>query len=507
MIKAIKKVFATFLCAALLCTNISTRAFAVLSNENDYDSESPETAVSIWAKEEVELARQAGLITAHTSQNFTSSTTRFQFAELISNMTEKIVGMEITPAASETFTDCTETAVLKAYSAGIINGVGNHKFDPAATTNREQIATMLSRAIRYIEAETGKAYAPAAPSVDKFSDKELISDWAIYGVGLLAANSIMNGVTATESGPKEPCTIEQSIILIYRFFVKTNESAPVLETEINNNNNDSNKSDESILQSTKYLVTFKNWDGTTLKTEYIQVGGNAVPPDDPSREGYAFAGWDNDYKNVSADTVVTAKYQQVGIQRFTVIFYDYDRTTILATRTDVPSGGYAEPPSNPAKSGATFIGWNGKYTDVTANTAVNAVYDDDVNVFSTSYTHGKVGETVKVLLSIDGRVSTCGFDIAIIFDEDLELISYDDALDLDIVVNDNAFSNGIKFNYSGASNINKQRDIVELTFRIKDTKKLAIPIWISVTSIYEIADNSPTVTDYNVLDAAVIVER
>lgn len=67
----------------------------------------------------------------------TRSITRFQFAELIVNLTEKVTGKEIVPAAASTFTDCTETAVLKAYAAGIVGGIGNNLFAPDTTTNRE----------------------------------------------------------------------------------------------------------------------------------------------------------------------------------------------------------------------------------------------------------------------------------------------------------------------------------------------------------------------------------
>ena len=180
-----------------------------------------DTEPSGWAKAEVEAATAAGLVTDHTASGFKENITRFQFAELIVNLAEKVTGKEIAPAAANTFTDCDETAALKAYAAGIVTGVGDNKFAPDTTTNREQIATMIARAIAYIEKETGKTFTPAAASIEKFSDKGTVSSWAVEGVGLLAANGIMNGTSNTTCSPKNPCTIEQSILLVYRFFKQT----------------------------------------------------------------------------------------------------------------------------------------------------------------------------------------------------------------------------------------------------------------------------------------------
>ncbi len=204
--------------------------FCVFSNGVDllfsYDESllknaAPDEGPSDWAKEEIAAAEKAGIITPHTNSNFRTDINRFQFAELVVNMAEKVLGRSIAPAEEGTFTDCKEAAVLKAYAAGIVNGVGDGKFAPDTTTNREQISTMIARAIKYLEKETGKTFAPASPSIDKFTDKDQVSAWAVDGVGLLAANGIMNGTSEITLSPQNPCTIEQSILLIYRFYQKT----------------------------------------------------------------------------------------------------------------------------------------------------------------------------------------------------------------------------------------------------------------------------------------------
>lgn len=60
-----------------------------------------------------------------------------------------------------------------------------------------------------------------------------------------------------------------------------------------------------------YTVTFKDWDGTVLKTQTVEEGSSATPPSNPSREGYIFTGWDKSYSNITANTVITALYTEV----------------------------------------------------------------------------------------------------------------------------------------------------------------------------------------------------
>ena len=148
----------------------------------------------------------------------TRNITRLQFAELIVNLTEKITGKTIRPAPVDTFTDCTDTDVLKAYAAGIVNGIDINKFAPNTTASREQITVMLARAIDYIETETDKSYTSAAPDTSKYVDWNQVSVWAADDVALLAANGIINGTSDTTLSPKAFCTVEQCVLLIYRFF-------------------------------------------------------------------------------------------------------------------------------------------------------------------------------------------------------------------------------------------------------------------------------------------------
>lgn len=174
---------------------------------------------SDWAKNEIDLAIEAGLVPDLTGNpKYQDAITREQFAELVSNMLVKVFGTRIDPAPAETFADTTSIAVLRAYKYGVVNGVGDNLFAPKETTNREQIAAMVFRATEVIKDSTGKDLTPVVGSIEKFADNTDISDWAIESVGELAENGIMNGTSDNTASPKDSCTVEQSILLIYRVF-------------------------------------------------------------------------------------------------------------------------------------------------------------------------------------------------------------------------------------------------------------------------------------------------
>ncbi|MBQ7048541.1 MAG: InlB B-repeat-containing protein, partial [Clostridia bacterium] len=134
----------------------------------------------------------------------------------------------------------------------------------------------------------------------------------------------------------------------------------------------------AIWQANSYTVTFKDWDGTTLKTQTVNYGSAATAPSNPSRTGYTFTGWDKSFSNITANTTVTAVY---SINSYTVTFKNWNGTT-LKTQT-VNYGGAATAPSNPSRTGYTFAGWDKSFSNITANTTVTAVYS--INSYTVTF--------------------------------------------------------------------------------------------------------------------------
>ena len=63
-----------------------------------------------------------------------------------------------------------------------------------------------------------------------------------------------------------------------------------------------------------YIVTFVDYNGTTLKTENVNSGESAVAPANPTRNGYTFIGWDKAFNEITESITVTAQYEIVENQ-------------------------------------------------------------------------------------------------------------------------------------------------------------------------------------------------
>lgn len=227
--KKLIKITGVFIAAALTMTttvfawNVEKQDLSEIEVTFDASIDPGEqTDISVpsdWAVSEVKQARKYGIVPAFSDHpRYTDSITREQFAELAIRVAA--VAANTYPDATDTvtFSDCDNINVLAAAAIGIVNGVGDGKFDPKTTTNREQIAAMVARTIDYLEGVLDIDLTPNAPDIAGFADKGDVSDWAADSVGILAANGIMMGTSATELSPKSPCTVEQSIVLMERVY-------------------------------------------------------------------------------------------------------------------------------------------------------------------------------------------------------------------------------------------------------------------------------------------------
>jgi len=123
--------------------------------------------------------------------------TRAEFAAVIYEaFGDKIT--DITPAPDNTFTDTNDPAVLWAYAAQIIVGVGNNKFNPDANITRQDIAVMCTRAVMkasmpWYKIETNDAYTLVFDNPPAFADENTITEYAKIPVSFMAAMGIIQG--------------------------------------------------------------------------------------------------------------------------------------------------------------------------------------------------------------------------------------------------------------------------------------------------------------------------
>lgn len=64
----------------------------------------------------------------------------------------------------------------------------------------------------------------------------------------------------------------------------------------------------AVYSAKTYTVRFLDWNNDVLDTQTINHGSNAIPPNDPIRDGYRFTGWSGTYTNITADTDIIAQY-------------------------------------------------------------------------------------------------------------------------------------------------------------------------------------------------------
>ena len=182
---------------------------------------------------------------------------------------------------------------------------------------------------------------------------------------------------------------------------------------------------------TKHTVTFKDWNGTVLKTQSVYHTGAATAPANPTRAGYTFTGWDKAFTNVTADLVVTAQY---SANTYTVTFKDWNGT-VLKTQ-QVQYGGAATAPANPTRTGYTFTGWDKAFNNVTADLVVTAQYvqnepvstpvpSDAPQIVVESKTTS-AGSTVAVNISIANNPGFVTMGIQVAYDSNLTLLSVSD---------------------------------------------------------------------------------
>ena len=114
--------------------------------------------------------------------------------------------------ASEDFVDVSadawfHEAVDYVVSEGIMNGLDDTHFGPAATANRAQVVTVLYR----------MAGSPAVQGELPFVDVK-DGDWFHDAVLWAVENGITNGVDATHFGPAAGCNRAQVVTFLYRAY-------------------------------------------------------------------------------------------------------------------------------------------------------------------------------------------------------------------------------------------------------------------------------------------------
>lgn len=165
-----------------------------------------------WAQSSVELLASKLVITGTSSTAYSpaQSITRAEFAALITR------ALGLAPAeAGTSFSDVRAgawytDAVQTAASAGLITGYTDGSFKPGSPITRQEMAAVLSKAMKF----TGKTLTADPAGLAKFRDAASIPAWSRAAVAEIAAAGIIQGTPDGAFAPAKLATRAEAAVML-----------------------------------------------------------------------------------------------------------------------------------------------------------------------------------------------------------------------------------------------------------------------------------------------------
>ncbi len=144
--------------------------------------------------------------------DFTKPITRKELSSVAVKLFESLARANALPTLNNPFIDTNDGYVLKAYNLGITYGTSDNEFSPNDQITREQMATMLARALNRAGINTGLNLN----IVSKFSDDMLFNEWGREPIYFMAEKGIIKGVGENRFDSLGNAKIEESIAISVR---------------------------------------------------------------------------------------------------------------------------------------------------------------------------------------------------------------------------------------------------------------------------------------------------
>lgn len=176
------------------------------------DAVGPWSLCSDWAKDYMQQAGAAGLIPDNLdNQDLTLLISRAEFAAVAVRLYEALRSEVPRYGGENPFTDTEDPDVLRAYSLGVVNGMGDGTFAPDAGLTREQAVTMLGRVYELAYTDAIGDGSGLIQATARFADHWNIFDYAKNYVYFFSGQSIIDGMGDGTFAPKASMTREQAI--------------------------------------------------------------------------------------------------------------------------------------------------------------------------------------------------------------------------------------------------------------------------------------------------------
>lgn len=217
MHRSLKKLMSRMMVLTMILTLVTS---SYLSAQENFPG------ASNWALDE--LSEGSFLIPDGFYEDFSTPITRKEFSEVVMKLYFNI-GSGFYEVVESPFSDTEDEMILAAYGLGIVGGYGNGLFGPDDQVTREQVCTMLTRAI------TASGYHLLDPSSyqyqKQYGDQAKVSSWAVTSVKTLNDFGIFSG-TGDNLDPAGYLTREQAILLAYRTMLHVDDFINEYETHV-----------------------------------------------------------------------------------------------------------------------------------------------------------------------------------------------------------------------------------------------------------------------------------
>ncbi|GAE05938.1 5'-nucleotidase C-terminal domain-containing protein [Paenibacillus sp. JCM 10914] len=171
-----------------------------------------EDIASHWSKQDVESLAAKMIVSGRSEHAYVPNApvTRAEFTALI----VRALGLSSTTGAAS-FQDVASTdwhagTIQAAVQAGIVNGYADGTFRPGQTITREEMASMLYKAMQFA------GYDNRSSASERFADEERIASWAKEAVHTLRGLGIVNGDGQQRFVPKGNATRGESAAVLNR---------------------------------------------------------------------------------------------------------------------------------------------------------------------------------------------------------------------------------------------------------------------------------------------------
>ena len=141
----------------------------------------------------IEAMAARGIINGKTDTSFDpdANMTRAEFATIV------VRALGLTPKASQVFTDVTAekwyaTYIGTAHQYGIVNGVGDNRFEPEGTITRQEAAAMVARAAKLCGMDTTMDKGAARDILAQFADYVTTDEWARESLAFCYSSGILD---------------------------------------------------------------------------------------------------------------------------------------------------------------------------------------------------------------------------------------------------------------------------------------------------------------------------